>query len=467
MATGGSLEGVGAFILHGFTPALDLASEFPAIVSHQEGSDSAGQDSVGQDSEGAQNYLIASAGDIRHILKTIAWQHRHGASDLHFYVHETHPEGLARQLLLLAVVLDKEMSVMDAMEMFLDIYGNAKTRERTAEYITTKVKELIDFVIDGEGPMTEHVDLSLLKHKERDQLEEVLRSYLPSAEFDMDKCRDERLRKYYAARYDARENLIDWDKSMKLAPLCSIIHSIHFKDWRLTGQAFRFRDNVYNISNRTLSTRLGAKVQGRELQQRGYWGDIVNSPYYAFGIESEELSLFTKRSDQHVKGSNHVSEYNVASFIHELRYGGRFALPKPDQVEGVDPTVQGREEEDAQAVRARCRFKLHFLSPTPKVSDVVLGRKRYSHLFHGVYLSSTALPAVTSDLKDCLVQGVTVPAIVEKVSFILDLSDEQKTGFATRAQEIMHEGGWKAVETPLQERHYLSFAYPRTAGEAE
>ena len=37
------------------------------------------------------------------------------------------------------------------------------------------------------------------------------------------------------------------------------------------------------------------------MARRGYWGDLINSPYLAFGIESEEKSLFEKKNKMHIK----------------------------------------------------------------------------------------------------------------------------------------------------------------------
>ena len=37
------------------------------------------------------------------------------------------------------------------------------------------------------------------------------------------------------------------------------------------------------------------------MPQRGYWGDIVNSPYLAFGIKSENKELFKTVNGKHVK----------------------------------------------------------------------------------------------------------------------------------------------------------------------
>ena len=37
------------------------------------------------------------------------------------------------------------------------------------------------------------------------------------------------------------------------------------------------------------------------MPQRGYWGDIVNSPYLAFGVRSENKELFKTVNGKHVK----------------------------------------------------------------------------------------------------------------------------------------------------------------------
>lgn len=40
---------------------------------------------------------------------------------------------------------------------------------------------------------------------------------------------------------------------------------------------------------------------GERVARRGYWGDVINSPYLSFGIESEEKSFFEKKNNMHVK----------------------------------------------------------------------------------------------------------------------------------------------------------------------
>ena len=57
--------------------------------------------------------------------------------------------------------------------------------------------------------------------------------------------REERLRGLYKERYDMRRNVLDWDYQMHLMPLASIVHKLHFREWRQTGLAFELRDSAY------------------------------------------------------------------------------------------------------------------------------------------------------------------------------------------------------------------------------
>ena len=52
------------------------------------------------------------------------------------------------------------------------------------------------------------------------------------------------------------------------------------------------------------------------MARRGYWGDIVNSPYLTFGLESENKDLFCKANTKHTKAIN--------TYPHFLHY-----LPQP------------------------------------------------------------------------------------------------------------------------------------------
>lgn len=75
---------------------------------------------------------------------------------------------------------------------------------------------------------------------------------------------------------------------MLLTEFAPIIHFYHYKEWRLDGLAFEQRFSTYTEPNRTLASY----VSGRKKQERtsclvrGYWGDMMISPYIAMGTDT-------------------------------------------------------------------------------------------------------------------------------------------------------------------------------------
>lgn len=92
--------------------------------------------------------------------------------------------------------------------------------------------------------------------------------------------------------------------------------------------AFEMREGVYQTTNPSLlSSRVFMEVsvclsvstqrfctmqrhegtlcvsgqKGDKVAVRGYWGDIVSSPYLSFGIESDDKSLLKTQNGQHIK----------------------------------------------------------------------------------------------------------------------------------------------------------------------
>lgn len=39
---------------------------------------------------------------------------------------------------------------------------------------------------------------------------------------------------------------------------------------------------------------------GEKVVRQGYWGDIINSPYLSFGIQSDNRDLFKSQHGKHV-----------------------------------------------------------------------------------------------------------------------------------------------------------------------
>ena len=202
------------------------------------------------DDDSPINILLINPGDVRHILTTISKRRRHkkgGLSKrkLHFYLLEQPIENIARQLLMLEIINDYEVPIRQRCNIFLEVLGNIRVQERTAKYIEQLGYQLRSLIGDGSGRLEDLVDLSLLKYKDRDQLEDCFKSYSRgSADFNMEQLWDARLRAYYAERYDARKAVADYDWHESIRPSASIVHPRLYKDWRYSGIAFEFGDQV-------------------------------------------------------------------------------------------------------------------------------------------------------------------------------------------------------------------------------
>ena len=101
-----------------------------------------------------------------------------------FYVYDTPREVLARHLLLLQIVHDWELPIRHRANIFLEVFGNVLVQERTARYIAQKGRELVDLACNERGALGDMVDLSLLRHRERDELVDVFHSWAENVPFE-------------------------------------------------------------------------------------------------------------------------------------------------------------------------------------------------------------------------------------------------------------------------------------------
>ncbi len=117
-------------------------------------------------------------------------------------------------MLELSILNETDLTMSERVELFLDIYGNCLIRQKSQHYLDYMVKELSRLITQDarcEVALKKILDLSLLKYKQRDELEEVVKSWYSKVPFDIEKYRDQRLRYHYKERYDYRLNMIDWD----------------------------------------------------------------------------------------------------------------------------------------------------------------------------------------------------------------------------------------------------------------
>ena len=153
-------------------------------------------------------------------------------------------------------------------------------------------------VVDGSGRLEDVLDLSCLKYRMRDDLDRCFQSYARTVPFEMTTLRDHRLRGWYAERYDVRKQMADMDYHGGLRDTASIIHIKQFKEWRVSGIAYELGDHVYTEPNRTLmtyaeGTMKRGKDAGHKKEVKGYWGDIVSSPYFSFGVDVDSRIVDT------------------------------------------------------------------------------------------------------------------------------------------------------------------------------
>ncbi|CAD8212744.1 unnamed protein product [Paramecium pentaurelia] len=306
---------------------------------------------------GTINILLSGVSDLRHFLETCLCNHNRDDLQLNFYIHEKYKETVCRSLLLLLIMHTKNFTYRERSDMFLEVFGNTFLRESTTNYID-KVIPFLDDLIAKETKFTsalnQIVDFRELKFKDRDEMTEVIRSWYSYQEFKIEKLRDQRLRHHYGIRFDHRLNMIDWDYQMNLKDFAPIIHFIHYREWRQSGVAFESRYASYPTPNRTLAGYLPGKHKQTKdsLLVRGYWGDIVVSPYISFGIytsvQPENEQLFKVRNTQQVSHAVTVSEFNIQHMIQKFDNGTDYHIHVDEYLERQDNKQKQKEEKQKE-----------------------------------------------------------------------------------------------------------------------
>jgi len=496
------LQGMGTSLFWGFTPAIDLQT-------------ATGTTTADDDADEPLRILVAGEGDVRNILKTIARHRRHTARKLEFYVLERRLEHTARQMLLFHIAMDESLQLRERELLFLEVFGNCLLRGKTADYVEAAAADLIALVTAGGSKWDGLLRVDAMKHKERDELEDVLKAWSQSVPFDIEYYRDERMRVLYGNRYDSRKNVLDWDYHMKMIKMASVIHPWEYRDWRQEGRAFTIRDRLVNlpdatVANRTLASSDERRERGRSVVRRGFWGDIMNSPYIAFGVECNEPKLFAIANRAHKHNSQDVSEYSVISMMHEFESGEQVLsmekaialgatgisnepLPEPEpepeeEAKGDAEVAEGTTLEDitesgpeavpepesepepakeSKAVKEpepsepivdadkgvlkgileAAGVTLHFMHGSV---ETALKKAKYKNKFDLAYVSSFYAHEISHEV----LQGTLKPGarcITETCRFVLELTPEQRTAYEQKVSELCVAAGWEPQSQPAKD----------------
>ncbi|XP_005110757.2 dynein assembly factor 3, axonemal [Aplysia californica] len=487
-------DGYGNINFWGFSPALDLQQTGLAEMSSK----------LICSIPDELHILIVGAGDFRHVLMTVARRYRHSKKKLKFYVVESALELYARDILFTMIALEKQenMGLQDKTELFLELYGNALVREQSSQYVERMSHELIHMVTDFDY-LEEKLplfDLSALKYKERDFLEGIFKFWRNKEKqlFDISQCWDLRQRQLLGVRYDSKMNAFDWDYNMALIERGgSIVHLKQYKDWRSNGIAFQIREGTYDVPNRTVASGMVFKHEGERYPRRGYWGDMVVSPYIPFGVETEEKSFFKKQNNMHTKTAEDVSEFNVTALFHELMMKEKYELPKVEEKDGkvedksapqtatLEEITEENEEEEAEEKSevnkseseenedknesAVPEEKSHEWLPLEDVKVIFLPvactadlvkKAKYKKLFNVVFFSNSMVHHLKPEVSELFADKCSL--ILETALFMLQLKAEHVQEFVKKTTGLAEATGCKSLEAcdDLQDS-YIKFYYER------
>ena len=230
---------------------------------------------------------------------------------------------------------------------------------------------------------------------------------------------------------------------------------------------------------------------------RGFWGDIVNSPFIPLGVEvadeADRAKFFRQVNFQRVYGASDIAAYNVQSFIHRLERLERFEYPferlkhveqqyealaaedqKPDleeakQAEAVTQKLQappktvdlGQVEEEAKMEAARqerhllagfaqMNVQLHLLSGS---LDKLAAKKKFQGLFDLGVLSVHSANAIAPEVSVLFKDQARVHC--ETADFLLALKPEQRAEFRTRVRDRAKAARWTLAKEPPCSHHML------------
>ena len=306
-------------------------------------------------SNGELEYLLIQPHDISHILNTL-YKTKNKEVKQKFFIMENNLSIMLRNALLIDVIIDDALTLREKVETFLDIYSNQYLTAKTLSIINSKLKVIQNDLHDNRTTCKGIVRFNKLKYKQIDMLNEIINLWLSLIKSNQIKkeeaelkYRDQRLRFMYKERYEYRQNLVDGDyiwgiKYNKLPVNVLIDDKIELKDkvnidknapyeplirfneyllFRENGVAFPIHRSEEN--HQFFNVTLLDYIEGRKKENKdhcevlGFWGDLVISPFWTFGIgvdtEDEMVKFYKKVNTEYQYSVYDIMEYNVEKLI--------------------------------------------------------------------------------------------------------------------------------------------------------
>ncbi|QDZ24532.1 dynein assembly factor [Chloropicon primus] len=472
------MDKLGAHFLWGYSSALDLLGDAGSeadvgrLQVVQEGEDS--------NPKGKEIWALqVCAGDCRHVLRTLSSLFRGQSGQglvMGFKIYEKEVELLARQMLLLHIALDTQVDLKERVELFLEVHGNLELTGKAEKAVDAYAKQLEDWITSlkpaQSGSLLRYFDVSELKYQEKDELLRVFKSWRMTKEVNAQALWDYRARKLYGDRYDFRKNLIDWDYHMRLSGKDeegennviksnkSIIHHVHFRRWRMSGNSHEFRDKKYDAPNRTLMSTIASRLEqykdrnmnakGASVSAYGYFGDIQNPPYSSFGLDSwdeqEKERLFKRVNKQFQHTAVDVSKANLSFFgktvLSRVNSSGNLCACNLTAEDGLAKlaihVVEQYKTIEEPMKQVRLKFstgeKMRTKKTDPKYEFVIVGC-RNAHLVKDM----ADLPSST--------------LYVEACSNLVEVTKEHCASFESKVKELAIDSSWSDDKKEISD-HY-------------
>eukprot|EP00755_Sulcionema_specki_P006677 Sspe_Gene.36113::Locus_17473_Transcript_1_1_Confidence_1.000_Length_1715::g.36113::m.36113/K19752/DNAAF3, PF22; dynein assembly factor 3, axonemal len=436
----------------GWSPAFDLLDHVPSAL-------------LAGDSAEPVSILLDSPGDLRHLFITLSRARRHTKRPIHFYLYEPNLRHHARHLFFLTWLF--EQTDLDRLEEaaaeFLELYGNSLLKDGTVPVLKNVAKKAANLVRGGTEKLSEYVDTeSFMKLRESDWIAEQIDSWTTDkSTFNVDVQWNNRVRVDIGDRYDAKENVMDWDFNMGLMPYTSHVRWPEYKDWRLTGVAFDYaRINPrkghkyeYVQPNKTL-----AHFNTRN--KTGYYvGDVRCGPYSAVGIDTEYRQLQGRQHDGTFKwASGIIAMHNVRAWLYELLTGEEWVFSDFKHAWDSPDYVQQQPRSGKVMNPAYPPFKVFFSGIDISRFHLLLDTRCEPPVrFHAAFHSAQAAQNVTSRRQGKMREDGLV--IMETAKFCVYMEEGQKQAFTAKVMELGGCNGWVHAPAVTTRLHRLTPAF--------
>lgn len=451
----------------GISPALDLQEEYLKNT---------------RSNPYELNFLVIGGCDARHLLKTLAQAYRHKRCYLNLFVVEGCPELVARQLLITSLALEKttHCGLLEKTRRILEIYGNLLLRPCTSRYLIAKSRQLITMVTNPEymSSLLPSVSIEQMKYRERDYIENLLHFWTTghTNQFNVCELWEHRLRSSLGQRYDCRGGVFDWDFHMRMKENTTQICWPEYKHYREHGIAFTWLET--EVCRPNVSLVAGVYKCGERYLHRGYLGDIVTSPFVAYGLDCEDKEMLKSTQGVNYKRATDVSERNMMRMLYELEHRDKFdatAFNLDNQqnlgmvvLNDIDAKISESSQEAPLHLREHADTyidvdygKIHFLSLS--ALEHYPHKPQFQGLFHGVYVGHNMLgrvkPSVWAMARDDAV------VILESRKYMVELKRDDVKAFGEQMQQTATAAEIKLIDTfdPLKD-DFAKYLIQRKSG---